>query len=71
MKSNVNLFLEAGAVLLGSTDPDDYKTMDTEGRPSSPKNDDNSQLALVLESKTENTQRTDGCTIQPTVYGPI
>lgn len=50
MKSNVNLFLEAGAV---------------------PKNDDNSQLALVLASKTENTQRTDGCTIQPTVYGPI
>ncbi|WP_373517430.1 glycoside hydrolase family 28 protein [Pricia sp.] len=54
MRSNVDLYLEAGAVLLGSTNPNDYKAMTTEGRPSSPKNDDNSQLALVLANKADN-----------------
>ncbi len=54
MKSNVDVYLEAGAILLGSTNPEDYKPMDTEGRPSSPKNDDNSQMALVLANKANN-----------------
>ncbi|WP_445735055.1 glycosyl hydrolase family 28-related protein [Mariniflexile sp.] len=51
MKSNVDIYLEAGAVLLGSTNPEDYKPMETLGRPTSPKNDDNSQLALILAHK--------------------
>lgn len=54
MKSDVNLYLEEGAVLLGSTNPFDYKAMNTEGRPVSPKNDDNSQLALVLAHNANN-----------------
>lgn len=53
MKSNVDVYLEEGAVLLGSINPNDYKAMDTGGRPSSPKNDDNSQLALVLANKAD------------------
>lgn len=54
MKSNVALYLEEDAVLLGSIDPEDYKAMDAEGRPDSPKKDDNSQLALVLAHKANN-----------------
>lgn len=54
MKSDVNIYLEDGAVLLGSTIPNDYKAMDTEGRPVSPKNDDNSQLALILAHHANN-----------------
>jgi polygalacturonase len=48
MKSNVSIYLEGGAVLLGSTNPNDYKVIDMKGRPVSPKTDDNSQLALIL-----------------------
>ena len=54
IKSDVNIYLEEGAVLLGSTNPNDYKAMDTEGRPVSPKSDDNSQLALVLAHNANN-----------------
>ena len=45
MKSDVDIYLEEGAVLLGSTNPADYKAMDTRDRPVSPRNDDHSQLA--------------------------
>ncbi len=54
MKSNVEIYLESDAVLLGSTNPEDYKSMDARGRPKSPKNDDNSQLALLLAHKANN-----------------
>lgn len=54
MKSGVDIYLEAGAVLLGSTNPDDYKSMKMEGRPVSPKQDDNSQMALLLAHKVNN-----------------
>ena len=54
LKSNVDVYLEEGTILLGSTNPEDYIAMDTEGRPSSPKNDDNSQLALVLAHSAKN-----------------
>ncbi|PKA99751.1 glycosyl hydrolase family 28 [Flavobacteriaceae bacterium MAR_2009_75] len=54
LKSNVTLFFEEGAVLLGSTSPTDYKKMDFEGRPVSPKKDDNSQMALILAHKANN-----------------
>lgn len=54
MRSNVDLYLEENAVLLGSTDPTDYKAMEIVGRPKSPKTDDNSQLALLLALKADN-----------------
>ncbi len=56
MKSNVDLYLLEGAVLLGSTNPNDYIAMDSKDRPKSPKNDDNSQLALILANKANNIQ---------------
>ncbi|MDO3695645.1 glycosyl hydrolase family 28 protein [Wenyingzhuangia sp. chi5] len=54
LKSNVTLFFEEGSVLLGSTNPKDYYNMSFEGRPVSPKKDDNSQMALILANKANN-----------------
>jgi polygalacturonase len=54
LKSNVSLYFEEGSVLLGSTNPKDYFNMAFEGRPVSPKNDDNSQMALILAHKANN-----------------
>lgn len=54
VKSDVAIYLDEGAVLLGSTNPNDYKAMDAKSRPSSPKNDDNSQLALILSHGAKN-----------------
>ncbi|MEO7121233.1 MAG: glycosyl hydrolase family 28 protein [Ginsengibacter sp.] len=54
MKSDVNIYLEEGAVLLGSTNPNDYTKINTDGRPVSPKTDDNSQLALILAYNANN-----------------
>jgi hypothetical protein len=54
MKSDVNIYLEEGAVLLGSTNSNDYTKINKEGRPVSPKNDDNSQLALILAYNANN-----------------
>lgn len=54
LKSNVTLYFEEGSVLLGSTNPKDYFNMAFEGRPVSPKNDDNSQMALILAHKANN-----------------
>lgn len=54
MKSNVTLYFEEDAVLLGSTNPKDYLNMVFEGRPVSPKADDNSQMALILANKANN-----------------
>jgi polygalacturonase len=54
LKTNVSLYLEDGAVLLGSTNPKDYFKMDFSGRPDSPKKDDNSQMALLLVHKAKN-----------------
>lgn len=54
LKNNVSLYLEEGAVLLGSTNPKDYYKMDFSGRPDSPKKDDNSQMALLLAHKATN-----------------
>lgn len=56
LKSNVSLYLEEGSVLLGSTNPKDYFNMNFEGRPNSPKKDDNSQMALLLAHKAENIE---------------
>lgn len=54
LKSNVILYFEEDAVLLGSTNPKDYLKMTFEGRPVSPKADDNSQMALILAHKANN-----------------
>lgn len=54
MKSNVSLYFEEDAVLLGSTNPKDYLNMAFDGRPVSPKADDNSQMALILANKANN-----------------
>ncbi|MEJ7737166.1 MAG: glycosyl hydrolase family 28 protein [Chitinophagaceae bacterium] len=54
MKSDVEIYLEEGAILLGSSNPDDYKAINTDGRPISPKQDDNSQLALILAFRANN-----------------
>ncbi|WP_281299318.1 glycoside hydrolase family 28 protein [Flavobacterium limnophilum] len=54
MKSNVGLYFEEEAVLLGSTNPKDYSNMAFVGRPISPKADDNSQMALILANKANN-----------------
>lgn len=54
LKSNVDINISEGAVLLGSTNPDNYFTIITEGRPLSPKKDDNSQLALLVAHKANN-----------------
>lgn len=51
LKSNVEIYLEENAVLLGSTNPKDYRNMTFSGRPVSPKADDNSQMALILAHK--------------------
>jgi len=54
MKSKVNLYLNKGAVILGSTHPLDYKKFKMPGRPESPKKDDNSQMALFVAHKAHN-----------------
>ncbi|PXY46709.1 glycoside hydrolase family 28 protein [Flavobacterium hydrophilum] len=54
LKSNVSLYFEEGALLLGSTNPKDYPNMTFEGRPDSPKKDDNSQMALIIAHKANN-----------------
>ena len=51
MKSNVELYLAQDAVLLGSTDPFQYPKVEMNGRPETPKKDDNSQLALLVAFK--------------------
>ncbi|KJD34724.1 glycoside hydrolase [Tamlana nanhaiensis] len=58
LKSNVTLFLEEDAILLGSTNPEDYQEMAFPGRPESPKNDDNSQMALIIAHKANNIKLT-------------
>ncbi|MES2239638.1 MAG: glycosyl hydrolase family 28 protein [Bacteroidota bacterium] len=54
MKTNVGLYFEEGAILLGSTNPADYTKMEFPGRPDSPKKDDNSQMALIVAHKANN-----------------
>ncbi|QOG01239.1 glycoside hydrolase family 28 protein [Flavobacterium sp. MDT1-60] len=54
LKSNVTLYFEEESVLLGSTNPKDYLNMAFDGRPISPKKDDNSQMALILAHKANN-----------------
>lgn len=54
LKSNVWLDLERGAVLLGSTNPDDYRPQRMAGEPVSPNAKDNSALALIVANGARN-----------------
>ncbi len=54
MKTGVNIHLRKGAILLGSTNPFDYKQLEMPGRPDSPKKDDNSQMALLVAFNANN-----------------
>ena len=54
MKRNVELHLEKGATLLGSANPGDYKEIEMKKLPISPKQDDNSSLALILAYNVDN-----------------
>ncbi len=54
LKSGVHLYLEKGAVLLGSTNPYHYTELEMPGRPEADKKDDNSQMALLVAYKTDN-----------------
>lgn len=55
IKSNVDLYFSEGAVLLGSTNPNDYTSVSSEGRPKSPKSDDNTHLGLILAYNAVNS----------------
>jgi hypothetical protein len=63
LKSNVTLHLEEDAVLLGSTNPADYRKIDVEGAPVSPQAGDNSRLALLLAHNARNISITGRGTI--------
>ncbi|MCW3804738.1 glycoside hydrolase family 28 protein [Plebeiibacterium marinum] len=63
LKSNVELYLEEGAFLLGSTSPYDYFKVKGEGTPESPKTDDNSELGLILAIDASNIKITGQGTI--------
>jgi|GEM_PF-340954 len=54
MKSDVHLYLEKGAVLLGSPNPYHYSELKMPGRPETEKKDDNSQMALLVAYKADN-----------------
>lgn len=54
MKSNVSLYLKQGAILLGSTDPNDYEDVPMPDRPKSPKRDDYSNMAFLVAYKANN-----------------
>lgn len=54
LKSNVHLYLEEGAILLGSTNPYDYVDIEMPGRPQLGSRSDNSQMALLVAFKANN-----------------
>ena len=63
MKSKVELHLEKNAVLLGSINPVDYHPLKMQGHPVSPKQDDNSSLALIVAYKASHIAVTGPGTI--------
>jgi len=54
LKSNVTLYLEEGAILLGSINPNDYQKLEIADVPVAPKAQDNSRLALLLAFNQSN-----------------
>lgn len=63
LKDQVELHLEEDAVLLGSTNPQDYFKAESDGTPRSPKTDDNSELGLILAVNATNISLTGEGTI--------
>lgn len=63
LKSNVDLHLEKGAVLLGSTNSADYRKLETPGRPYTPKQDDNAQMGMIQAYRADNAAVTGSGTI--------
>lgn len=63
LKSNVDLHLEKGAVLLGSTNSADYKKLETPGRPYTSKQDDNAQMGMIQAYRADNAAVTGSGTI--------
>ena len=63
IKSNVHFVLEKGAVLLGSTDIRDYRSIEPHDAPKSNRTGDNSKLALLVCYKAENVSITGEGTI--------
>lgn len=63
LKSNVNLHLKKGAVLLGSTNAADYKKLETPGRPYTSKQDDNAQMGMIQAYRADNAAVTGSGTI--------
>ena len=63
LKSEVTLYLENGAVILGSTHPADYQKVEIKDGPLSPNASDNSKLALILSFNAENVGITGKGTI--------
>ncbi len=62
LKSEVTLFLNDGAVILGSTNPADYRKVEGTDSPVSPNSSDNSKLALILSFNAKNVGITgNGC----------
>lgn len=54
MKSNVHFVLKRGAVLLGSTNIHDYRSIEPKDAPKSSRDSDNSKLALLVCYKAQN-----------------
>ncbi len=63
MKSNVHFVLEKGAVLLGSTNINDYRSIEPYDAPKSNRTGDNSKLALLVCYKAQNVSITGEGTI--------
>ncbi|GAB3656552.1 hypothetical protein GCM10028791_28470 [Echinicola sediminis] len=63
LKSNIHLYFEKGAVMLGSTNPYDYESLEMSGRPQQGGKDDNSQMALLVAYKANNISITGMGTI--------
>ena len=63
LKPNVHIVLEEGAVLLGSTDPSHYHKIEPKDAPRSPRDADNSKLALLVAYRADNISITGPGTI--------
>ena len=61
LRSGVQLHLMSGAVIMGSTNPDDYYSLNT--KPTADKRNDNSNMALVMADNAENISITGKGTI--------
>ncbi|MDT0642766.1 glycoside hydrolase family 28 protein [Zunongwangia sp. F363] len=54
LKSNVELYFQEGAVLLGSTNPENYRKVEVENVSTPEKTNDNSRLAFLIAENAKN-----------------